>query len=216
MYEEIEALFSTNLERVTNLLELYERTKGQGRGRRSVKTTDVLRAAVVLLHASLEDALRELMKERMPNAAKEILDEVPLSVSSKGRRPDNIFLGALLEHKGKLVDQLIKDSIDEYYGQISFNDPTDIVTKLRKVKIEYKDDGLSYLASLKDMILRRHSIVHEADRNPNKGHGRYYAQGINLRTLRKWIETVRAFIAKILELARTSIVDTSSPISAYS
>ena len=48
-----------NLKRVEDLVKIYEDTKGEGGGRRDVSKTDVLRAAVVLLHATLENFLRD-------------------------------------------------------------------------------------------------------------------------------------------------------------
>src|SRR5262245_47825034 len=49
--DDIARRFEQNLERVENLLSVYP---ADGARRRDVRTTDLLRAAVVLLHASLE------------------------------------------------------------------------------------------------------------------------------------------------------------------
>jgi hypothetical protein len=48
------------------------------RGRPSVAAIDILRAYVVLLHASMEDLLRSVLAWKLPSAKPEHLEEVPL------------------------------------------------------------------------------------------------------------------------------------------
>src|SRR5262245_29791393 len=64
MEPELEARARRNLQRVRKLVQLYRDLAGPGRGRRPVETIDLLRSAVVFLHATLEDALRTLLVER--------------------------------------------------------------------------------------------------------------------------------------------------------
>jgi hypothetical protein len=67
MKTEIENRFNGNLERVEHLVALYE-TLTTGPGRRPVDTSDILRSAVVFLHATLEDFLRSLLEWKLPSA----------------------------------------------------------------------------------------------------------------------------------------------------
>lgn len=52
--------FQENLTRVDHLLKIYEETAPGTQGRQPVERTDLLRSAVVFLHASLEDFIRSL------------------------------------------------------------------------------------------------------------------------------------------------------------
>jgi hypothetical protein len=58
MLNDITVLLDKNLKRVDNLISLYGPAVV---GRRKVHDTDVLRAALVLLHAGMEDYLRSLL-----------------------------------------------------------------------------------------------------------------------------------------------------------
>lgn len=53
-----------NINRVKNLITIYERIKDD----KNEYNTDILRAAVVLLHAALEDCLRSISYSRLPFA----------------------------------------------------------------------------------------------------------------------------------------------------
>jgi len=202
MFEEIEERAIRNIDRVKNLTSLYDSSKTPGQGRKSVQDTDVLRAAVVMLHASLEDVIRSFTKELLPNADQVVLNNVPLKGTDKASRAEKFFLGALVNHKGKTVDQLIKESVDDYLNQISFNDTTEIITRLKNISINYSDEGINILPSINLMIKRRHNIVHQADANANHKRGSYHATSINKEMLDKWIKDTNTFIIKVLELSR--------------
>ena len=76
----IEGRFNENIARVRNLLSIYgTHLSGSGGGRRSHSKTDVLRAATVMLHASLEDLLRSIAYWRLPLANAESLNKIPLA-----------------------------------------------------------------------------------------------------------------------------------------
>ncbi|PJZ82991.1 hypothetical protein CH364_18535 [Leptospira harrisiae] len=193
--------FERNLERSEELIKVYIQSVS-GKGRKSVKQTDVLRAAVVFLHASLEDLLRSVLKYTYPiNASKDFINEIPLTGIQKGGRPEKFFLGALLDFRGKLVDDVVKQSITEYLEVISFNDTTEIVSRLEKAKIKYLDDTLNLLPKIDSMIKRRHAIVHQADENVDTGHGKHHANRINKWIVSDWIENIRKFGEEIIRLA---------------
>lgn len=86
MKADIERRFAANLDRVQHLMDIYQNA-GSGMGRRPVETTDVLRSAVVFLHATLEDFLRTLLAWRLPQAEAAHLKEVPLA----GKKPRSTF-----------------------------------------------------------------------------------------------------------------------------
>jgi hypothetical protein len=68
MRTEIESRFKANLARVRQLVQTYEGLVGGGAGRSSVANTDILRAAVVLLHATMEDLIRSVSEWKLPTA----------------------------------------------------------------------------------------------------------------------------------------------------
>lgn len=83
--EQITANFGENLKRVRNLVRIYTVTTPSIQGRKTVKHGDILRAAIVLLHASLEEFLRAIALWKWQGASKEVLDKVRF-VDGKGTR----------------------------------------------------------------------------------------------------------------------------------
>jgi len=102
--------FYSNHDRILHLVLLYQEQYGSGSGRRKVYKTDLLRAAVVFLHATLEDLLRGLAQIYLPNSDRDALDEIPLvGLVRRHSRPGKFGLGSLASHKGKSVDKLIQE-----------------------------------------------------------------------------------------------------------
>jgi hypothetical protein len=95
MLDPIRDNFNENLARVESLVSTYEsHPEAQGRGRKSAEVLDILRAAVVFLHASLEDALRSVARWKLPSAASPVLDQIPLI--GQGSNPKNSFSASWL------------------------------------------------------------------------------------------------------------------------
>jgi hypothetical protein len=182
------------LERVRHLVSLYEAYVGQGQGRRDIRASDVLRAATVLLHATLEQLLRDLATQYLPAAPREALDVVPL-VGIKGRA-EKFLLGALAEHREKQVSDLIRESVDAYLSKVNYNDTEDVAVLLRSVGIDTARVNGRF-ADLEALMQRRHQIVHQADRNPERGRGQHWAQSIGRHTVLRWIEAVEDFVAAV-------------------
>ena len=78
MKTEIQTNLEKNLERVGGLVKLY-RDSADGQGRRPVAAGDILRSAVVFLHASQEDLLRSALQWRWPLAASEHFERLSLA-----------------------------------------------------------------------------------------------------------------------------------------
>lgn len=190
MLEQIVWLLNANLSRVENLIGLYGPPV---RGRRSVNDTDILRAALVLLHASMEDFLRSLLVWRAPLGPKEIVDGYPLAGSGR-KQPEKFPLGALVAHRGKTVDDLITESIREYLEEFSsFNNLGEVKAALTKCGINPQlVDGHQY-GDLPAMIARRHMIVHKADRNEAQGgQGNHRTASIGATALNSYLASVKA------------------------
>ena len=85
MKDEIARRFELNLSRVQSLIKAYENALPGSQGRPPVVTTDILRASVVFLHASLEDLLRSLLEWKLPAAKAEYLSNQRLRSIPGGR-----------------------------------------------------------------------------------------------------------------------------------
>lgn len=181
-----------NLSRVTNLIVIYEQNLlGQGRGRRPVASGDVLRAAVVLLHAALEDFLRSLAEWKIPMAEKDVLDKIPLT-GQRGR-PEKFLLGDLAGHRGKRVDQIFKESVDNYLEKSNYNNISELKAVLEDVGIDSANVS-HHFNKVSKVMLRRHNIVHRVDKNDTSGRGNHRAKPINHRQVRNWVSGVDQFI----------------------
>jgi hypothetical protein len=69
--EQVERRFNFNVKRVDELVSLFGKNKDK-----ESYPKDVLRAAIVLLHASLEDLLREMIRIRATEDPSALLDDL--------------------------------------------------------------------------------------------------------------------------------------------
>jgi len=158
-----------------------------------------LRAVIVLLHASLEDALREIVRLKLTECPAEVLKEIPLVGLSPTGQPRKFSLGELSKHRGKTVDELIQQSIDEFLNKTSFNSSNDIAHMLEK-KLRIDISNLrEYFPALNQMIARRHQIVHTADRTGAPGD--LSLAPVDGEDIIKWLRTAAAFLADVLSAA---------------
>lgn len=189
MLNEITALLDENLERVENLVSLY----GDPRpGRQKVKDTDVLRAALVLLHASMEDYLRALLGWKVETFDEDTLNRYGFPNGTK-RPPTKITLGELSAHKGKSVDDLISEAVKGHLEEFqSFNDLGEVKRALVQCGIGQATVDAHNFGELPVMILRRHNIVHKADRNEVAGgQGNHKTKSIGSATVKNYLQSVK-------------------------
>ena len=194
MKAEIQSRFGDNLARVESLVTAYEAqvaTRGT-QGRVAVTTADLLRAAVVFLHATLEDLLRSALDWRLPLAAPEHLSKVPLVNCKKGGHEPYCDLSDLAQHRGKQVDVILQESVTAFLADSNFNNPGQVVGVMTSLGVASAILD-PYKNTLGPMMARRHWIVHRADRNDMPGQGHYVAKSISPMTVRKWRDAVRDF-----------------------
>jgi hypothetical protein len=192
MKDRLQQTLKQNLARVESLVQTYEsHPDAKGRGRKSAELLDILRAAVVLLHASLEDMLRGVAAWKLPAADKAVLDEIPLA--GVGANPRKVLLGDLSQHRTKRIDEVIAESIDGYLQRSNYNNPGEVAELLQNVHVDTaKVNGR--FTGLGTMMERRHQIVHRADRQQKvKGSGDHTVRAINKYQVRAWLEDVRVF-----------------------
>jgi hypothetical protein len=186
-----------NLARASNLVVMYEKhLLGTGKGRRPVSSSDILRASVVFLHASLEDFLRSLAEWKIPEGGQDTLNKIPLVGQEKGRA-EKFFLGDLVRHKSKTVGQLFKESVINYLEKSNYNNVGEIKVLLEDVGID-PNTVSSNFNDIGRLMSRRHHIVHRVDRNDKPGRGHHRAMPINHGNVKAWIKVVDRFVNDVL------------------
>jgi len=188
-----------NLERVRNLVRIYEGINAGQQGRRAACETDILRAAVVLLHACLEDFVRTLQYWRLPTAGAVALNEIPM----KGLpRPGKVQLGDVAQFRGQSVDDLVRSSVEEHLSRSNYNNCDDITRAMDAIDV-HLDEGLCRrtFPAIEEMIRRRHQIVHRADRNEIGGSGNHRVSSLGREKVNEWIEAVETFAASVISAA---------------
>lgn len=188
---------ASNLARAHNLVSIYQVLAGPQPGRRSVVHTDVLRSAVVLIHASLEDFLRSLARTYLPVAAPEVMNTIPLKGLGRGGRAEKILLGNLDQHRGKTVDELIDESVEAFLERSNYNNATEIAALLESLGVDV-EPCRRFFPELDKMMARRHQIVHRADCTSETGKGRHQARSLAVTTVEKWINVVSSFQGAVL------------------
>jgi hypothetical protein len=184
---------NSNLARVDNLIILYGPNPGH-QGRRPVHQSDILRAALVLLHSSMEDFLRSLLIWRVPTVGtKGQLDSYPLPDSQR-KQPRAFLLGSLVAHKAVTVAALIERSVREYLEQYgSFNNLGEVKQALEQIGIPHAAVVGHNYGGLPALISRRHNIVHKADRNEALGgQGNHRTSSISAVQLSDYLAAVRS------------------------
>ncbi len=178
------------------LAEAYESTGRRGSGRRSVKETDLLRAAVVFLHATLEDLLRGLCEWKMPFANPEALSDVPL-MGTRGKT--RFGLTELAGFRGRTVDEIVIASVTEFLEQSSFNHPGDVKAVLERIGLDASMVN-KHSRTLAAMMSRRHWIAHRADRNRRRGPGHHAVMSLSSAEVAHWSSTVESFANELLSM----------------
>jgi hypothetical protein len=192
MLDQIRDNLELNLARVESLVVTYEtHANFKGKGRKSAKLLDILRAAVVLLHASLEDVLRTTAAWKLPTSSRETLNAIPLT--GHGPNPIKFFLGDLVAFRGKTVNDVFLESVTAYLEKSNYNNPEEIRKLLVGVGVDVSKCD-SEFPRLRDLMARRHQIVHRADRQERViGSGDHKIRAINRHKVREWVEAVREF-----------------------
>lgn len=201
--------FDQNITRVNALTDLYDSLPRSVKGRYSGGGVDVLRAAVVLLHASLEDLLRQVAGFRIPEGAEEAMAKIPLA----GCAPREKFtLGDLAPFREKTVREVLKESVRQHYtSTVTFNSVAHIEEVLERCGL--KQERLKrFYPALGAMMARRHDIVHRAD-IVDSSHG---PQSLSASKVQGWSSATRRFgYAVLVEMSKVRLVDISRDADAF-
>jgi hypothetical protein len=181
------------LARVRSLVRLYDVASAAATDDASA-ASDILRAAVVLLHAVLEEYVRHVLDSVLPLGDKEQLDDIPLAGDPRGPK---FTLAGLAEHRGSTVDAVITQSVRDYLDKTSLTSLSNALGILEKrARIRLTQRSIDRRA-LDRFIKRRHQIVHQADRLRRARRLAPTPQAISRRTVLNWLADVEGLILAI-------------------
>jgi hypothetical protein len=182
--------FEFNIKRVHGLVVIYNA------GSKDAK--DILRAAVVLLHATLEDALRGMLAWKLPDAPMESVKGIQFNglFPDTRDRIDKISLAQLRQHRNKTVEEVCREAIVTHLSRESYNNKEDVVKALMQLGIPIKNFAAK-IEAIEPAMLRRHQIVHQSDRKPAKeDHGK--PRSIGPEEVEKWTNLVNDLVEMAL------------------
>jgi len=188
------ALTERGFKRIRSLIALSDFVMKNAPPDLQVTGSDVLRAAVVLLHALMEEFVRHVAGDSLPHASADVLNGVPLVGTS--RSGGKFALGALARHRGKQVDSLLAESVREHLAGKAFGSLGAILDMLRLSGIPI-DKLRIRRAALQGLIKRRHQIVHEGDAWPQTWRGGEKLRAISRRQTTRWLDGVERFVGEV-------------------
>ncbi len=188
MKDKIKNRLDKNLNRARNLVDIFENYAPKKT--KKVNDTDILRAATVFLHATLEDFLRSIAAWKLPLASPKILNDIPLLGKGKDLK---FSLGDLASRRSMKVDKLIKLSVDEHLERSNYNNVGDISHLLEAIGIKVKKVNGTF-NNISELMKRRHQIVHRVDRKLTTGK----AVSLTKDDVNRWINVVEKFTGKVL------------------
>jgi len=195
--------FRANIVRARNLVSIYEHVAGGIQGRIGVTESDLLRAAVVFLHAALEDLLREIAAWKLPLAAPEVLALIP-HPGGDGRST-RMTLGDLARYRGLLVDELITRSVMTHLDRSSYNGVDDVARLFAQIGLPsevVKPLMSKYAAVLEVLMARRHQIAHRLDQREAPEGGPLVVLSLDREDVEAWAGAVRGFVDDLLETVK--------------
>lgn len=152
-----------------------------------------MRSAVVLLHATLEDLLREAIRSRPSLDNEKFIKSLMLEADgNKNRAKERFGIIDLLEHKDLAVSEILNKSISHHLDRRSFNHIGDVKEALIQIGVSHAEFKV-LLPVIGKAIERRHKIVHRSDRTEHseKTHGP--PTTIGKLTVEEWTKSIGRF-----------------------
>lgn len=158
--QQVKDRLALNLARVRDMIAAYRRLASAHGD--DDEPTDVLRAAVVLLHATMEDVLRTLEQRALRQASPATLKR--FGIAYGGNQPDRLALHELAgEYVGASVEDVIRQATHTYLERRTYNNCGELAGTLHRIKLPAKALLDPFARDLEMMMRRRHNIVHRAD-----------------------------------------------------
>lgn len=107
------------------------------------------------------------------------------------------WLGELVQHKGKTVDDVIAESVHQHLERANYNNADEICSFLSSIGVTPAEVSGS-LPELERLMWRRHQIVHRADRDETGGRGMHRIRSMGRRRVRTWADAVESFAGEVL------------------
>ncbi len=190
MASALESRFRENLERVRNLIELYERLCPDAKAP-DMHEGDLLRSSVVLLHASLEDLLRTIATDRLIHRL-DVLAIIPFPGDDLHKVKFSLA-DLARSYRGRPVDEVIEKGVMAYLGRRAYNNTDDIATALGEAGLP-PTLVATQASELQTMMKRRHHIVHRLDRHETSVIDESAPlREITTTEVRDWLANVEAF-----------------------
>lgn len=147
-----------------------------------------MRAAVILLHAALENLLRSGEELRFL--------QVPVDRFKHVRwlKEEKRTLLELMESRGQTMNDVLLRELQSYLDRSNYNNEHDIVSALQRMGLD-KQPFEVFLADLQAMMARRHWIAHRAD--VNKTHPQL-TNPIRVTLVEQWLNIVESFGEQLL------------------
>jgi hypothetical protein len=219
--EAIKKRLSFNVRRVRNLVSLYDQSEQHNS---KAYPEDILRSSVVMLHATMEDVLRGLLKWkklRMRRGAKDLAG-IAFHLNETDKGTEKVTLAQLAGIDGIAdvsVNDLITDMVKRHYDKESFNNRRDVCNALEQLGLRGKDDPEGkdeqcstnqtpgrkgeefdrWLSDIQLMMKRRHDIVHQSDRNEAASGRHGEPRKIAKNDVETWITAVSGFLDEVVK-----------------
>ena len=229
--------FYRNIKRISSLLKIYDNIATKVQGRKGITETDILRASIVMLHASLEEVMRgfavifwiekdsDFINKRVPFYDPE---------NNTKKSADKYNLGDLCKlDRNMTIQDLLQKSVDNYiYSKFTINDVKQLNSEIENIFGKDFIDTLKLLdphqnievgtpkrgkkrkvclhTELENFFTRRHRIVHHADINSINGQGNHTARSINKDLPKKWKECIEFIVTSLFNEAAKRLIPQSS------
>jgi len=153
---------------------------------------------VVLMHAALEEVIRNLYVWILPNGDRDKLNKIPFNRHAD-RNPKPILLGDLMEYQGYFIENIVVDAINLYVDRMNLNSTDQLSACLQMVAID--DQVLkTYYPDLGDIMTRRHQIVHQMDREDRLDPDTVNVSDIELDRINQWSQSLENFFNDLVQL----------------
>lgn len=199
--QQVKERLALNLRRVHDMIVTY-RELASARGEDA--PTDVLRAAVMLLHATMEDVLRTLEQRALHRASATTLKRFGIAYANQ---PEKLALHELAgEYVGESVEDVIRQATRTYLARRTYNNCGEIAGTLHRISLPAKALLDPFARELEGMMRRRHNIVHRADLD-ERASGESMAPSTTpllLTEVAGWVDTVDRFGNTVLAHSKRS------------
>ena len=103
-----------------------------------------------------------------------------------------------MQHKGKLVDDVLRESVREHLNHTTINNKGDIEGLLKPLGFDLSGNRKE-LVAIQEMIQRRHQIVHRADKLKPPDSQTPVLQPITSRDASRWLQATYQFMLSLNE-----------------